>query len=33
MKIPRGKYIVKNADPHKPKAEHFFHVRNVRRMG
>jgi hypothetical protein len=24
MKIPRGKYIAKNADPHKHEAEHFF---------
>jgi hypothetical protein len=24
MKIPRRKYIVKNADPHKHEPEHFF---------
>ena len=24
MKIPRGKYIAKNADPHKHEPEHFF---------
>jgi hypothetical protein len=24
MKIPRGKYIAKSADPHEHKAEHFI---------
>ncbi len=24
MKIPRGKYIAKNADPHKHELEHFI---------
>jgi hypothetical protein len=24
MKIPRGKYIAKNADPHQHEPEHFF---------